>query len=78
MVKVSGAMFPSTWTMVAPIIATFSGYLFLGEELTLFVLLGTVVTMAGIVLVNRRELFPLFSSRQQTVTGIRRKSTGLP
>ncbi|WP_276353713.1 EamA family transporter [Cohnella caldifontis] len=56
LVQVTNPLFPTTWTMVSPIVAVFVGALFLHETITWIGAAGTAVALAGIVLVNRKLL----------------------
>nr|AYQ71183.1 EamA family transporter [Cohnella candidum] len=53
LVKMTNPMFPTTWTIVSPVVATIAGAVLLGETFTWIGAAGTVLTLAGIFLVNR-------------------------
>ncbi|MDF2679318.1 MAG: EamA family transporter [Brevibacillus sp.] len=52
LVQETNAAFPTTWTYVAPVIATAIGYLFLGEALTASHMIGSLAVLLGVILLN--------------------------
>ena len=55
MVKEFGAMAASMPTYISPVVATIGGYLLLSEKITLIMLAGMVLILAGVVIINSRN-----------------------
>lgn len=53
LVRRAGALLPSTWTYISPVIAQFVGYYALAEYLTLYSFLGLTLVLGGVFIVSR-------------------------
>lgn len=62
LVKTTNALFPSTWTYVAPIIAMLVGYIYLDETMAVSGTLGAVLVIGGVLIVNRKIFVTLWQS----------------
>ncbi|WP_425262772.1 EamA family transporter [Paenibacillus thermotolerans] len=52
LIRESDALFPSTWTIISPIIASMAGVMFLGERFTMYVLIGALFSITGLLIMN--------------------------
>lgn len=51
----AGPVFASAWLYVAPVIATFSGALVLGERITVVEIVGTLIALVGVFILFKTE-----------------------
>lgn len=70
LVQKTAPLFPSTWTILAPLVAMFAGALVLQEAVTPVSIVGTVVTVFGMALVNSNEQRSSFERNVSAVVGV--------
>ena len=51
----AGALLPSTWTYISPVIAQFVGFYVLGEYLSSYSFIGLTLVLCGVFLVSRAD-----------------------
>lgn len=65
LVRDAGPVFASSWLYVAPVIATFSGFIVLQEDITILGVVGTFIALVGTFILFRAER--LTTSKVETV-----------
>ena len=55
LVRDAGPVFASSWLYVAPAVATFAGFLVLGESVTVAALAGTALALGGVLVMDKAE-----------------------